>query len=132
MTPLDDQPIEIFNRVQDPSPSIENNFSSDQQNRENYLNNKPNTAQQPRCNSLYSAAAKQFFATITLSPDELDSFRSFLPVIDNFYHFQSHIKNKQRAGEHRNQFNYGYEQTKPEAYAVPQRAANLTLEAMGG
>ena len=39
----------------------------------NYLNNKPNTAQQPRFNSLYSAAAKRYFATITLSPDELDS-----------------------------------------------------------
>ena len=68
----------------------------------------------------------------TLSPDELDSFRAFLPVIDNFYHFQLYVKNKQRAREHRNQFNYGYEQNKPEAYAVPQRAANPTLEAMGG
>ena len=95
LTPLDDQPIVIFNRVQDPSPPIQNNFSSDQQNRANYLNNKPNTAQQPRYNSLYSAAAKRYFATITLSSDELDSFRAFLPVIDNFYHFQLYIKNKQ-------------------------------------
>ena len=95
LTPLDDQPIVIFNRVQDPSPPIQNNFSSDQQNRANYLNNKPNTAQQPRYNSLYSAAAKRYFDTITLSPDELDSFRAFLPVIDNFYHFQLYIKNKQ-------------------------------------
>ena len=132
LTPLDDQPIVIFNRVQDPSPPIQNNFSSDQQNRANYLNNKPNTAQQPRYNPLYSAAAKRYFATITLSPDELDSFRAFLPVIDNFYHFQLYVKNKQRAREHRNQFNYGYEQNKREAYTVPQRAANPTLEAMGG
>ena len=131
LTPLDDQPILIFNRVQDPSPPIQNNFSSDQQNRANYLNNKPNTAQ-PRYNPLYSAAAKRYFATITLSPDELDSFRAFLPVIDNFYHFQLYVKNKQRAREHRNQFNYGYEQNKREAYTVPQRAANPTLEAMGG
>ena len=132
LTPLDDQTIVIFNRVQDPSPPIQNNFSSDQQNRANYLNNKPNTAQQPRYNTLYSAAAKRYFATITLSHDELDSFRAFLPVIDNFYHFQLYKKNKQRAREHRNQFNHGYEPNKPEAYAVPQRAANPTLEAMGG
>ena len=132
LTPLDDQPIVIFNRVQDPSPPIQNNFLSDQQNRANYLNNKPNTAQQPRYNSLYSAAAKRYFAAIVLSPDELDSFRAFLPVIDNFYHFQLYVKNKQRAREHQNQFNYGYEQNKTEAYAVPQRAANPTLEAMGG
>ena len=132
LTPLDDQPIVIFNRVQDPSPPIQNNFLTDQQNRANYLNNKPNTAQQPRYNALYSAAAKRFFATITLSPDELDSFRAFLPVIDNFYHFQLYVKNKKRAREHRNQLNYGYEQNKPEAYAVPQGAANPTLEAMGG
>ena len=132
LTPLDDQPIVIFNRVQDPSPPIQNNFSSDQQNRANYLNNKPNTAEQPRYNSLYSAAAKRYFATITLSPDEIDSFRAFLPVIDNFYHFQLYVKNKQRAREHRNQFNYGYEQNKPEAFTVPQRAANPTLEARGG
>ena len=120
LTPLDDQPIVIFNRVQDPSPPIQNNFSSDQQNRANYLNNKPNTAQQPRYNSLYSAAAKRYFATITLSPDKLDSFRAFLPVIDNFYHFKLYVKNKQRCREHRNQFNYGYEQNKPETYAVPK------------
>ena len=132
LTPLDDQPIVIFHRVQDPSPPIENNFSSDHQNRANYLNNKPSAAQQPRYNLLYSTAAKRYFATITLSPDELDSFRAFLPVIDNFYHFQLYVKNKQRAREHRHQFNYGYDQIKPEAYAVPQRAANPTLEAMGG
>ena len=132
LTPLDDQPIVIFNRVHDPSPPIQNNLSSDQQNRANYLNNKPNTAQQPRYTSLYSTAAKRYFATITLSPDELDSFRAFLPVIDNFYHFQLYVKNKQRAREYRNQFNYGYDQNKPEAYGVPQRAANPTLEAMGG
>ena len=94
-TPLDNQPIVIFNRVQDPSPPIQNNFSSDHQNRANYLNNKPNAAQQPRYNSFYSTAAKRYFATITLSPDELDSFRAFLPVIDNFYHFQLYVKNKQ-------------------------------------
>ena len=120
LTPLDDQPIVIFNRAQDPSPPIQNNFSSDQQNRANYLINKPNTAQQPRYNSLYSAAAKRYFASIPLSPDELNSFRAFLLVIDNFYHFQLYVKNKQRAREHRNQFNYGYEQNKPEAYAAPK------------
>ena len=43
-----------------------------------------------------------------------------------------YLKIKQRALEHRNQFNYGYKQNKPEASAVPQRAANPTLEAMGG
>ena len=132
LTPLDDQPIVIFNRIQDLSPPIQNTFSSDQQNRANYLNNKPNTAQQPRYNSLYSAAAKRYFTTTTLSTDELDSFRTFLSVIDNFYNFQLYVKNKQRAREHLNQFNYGYEQNKPEAYAVPQRAAYPTLEAMGG
>ena len=131
LTPLDDQPIVIFNRVQDPSPPIQNNFSSDQQNRANYLNNKPNAAQQPRYNSLYSAASKRYFATFDLSPDKLDSFRAFLPVVDNFYHFQLHVKIKQRAREHRNRFNYGYQQNKPEAYGFPQRAANPTLEAMG-
>ena len=93
LTPLDDQPIVIFNRVQDPSQPIQNNVSSDQQNRANYLNNKPNTAQQPRYNSLCSAAAKRYFATITLFPDELDNFKAFLPVIDNFYHFQLYVKN---------------------------------------
>ena len=122
LTPLDDQ---------DPSPSIQSNFSSDQRNRANYLNNKQNTAQQPRYNSLHSAAAKRYFATITLSTDELDRFRAFLPVIDNFYHFQLYVKNKQRAREHRNQFK-GFEENQPEAYAVPQIAANPTLEAMGG
>ena len=131
-TPPDDQPIVIFNRVQDPSPPIQNNLSSDQENRANYLYNKPNTAQQPSYNSLYSAAAKRYFATINLSPDELDSFRAFLPVIDSFYHFQLYLQNKQRAREYRNQFNYGYELNKPEACAVPQRATNPTLEAMGG
>ena len=132
LTPLDDRPIVIFNRVQDPSPAIQNNFSSDQQNQANYLNNKPNSAQQPHYNSLYSAAAKRYSANISLSLVELDSFRPFLPVIDNFYNFQLYVKNKQRAREHRNQFNYGYEQNKPEIYAVPQRAANHTLESMGG
>ena len=97
LTPLDNQPIVIFNRVQDPSPPIQNNFSSDQQNRANYLNNKPNTAQQLRYNSLYSAAAKRYFATFSLSPDELDSCRAFLPVIDNFYHFQLYVKNIQES-----------------------------------
>ena len=120
LTPLDDQLIAIFNRVQDPSPPIQNNFSSNQQNRANYLNNEPNTAQQPRYNSLYSAAAKRYFATINLSPDELDSFRAFLPVIDNFYHFQLYVKNKQRVRELPNQFNCGYEQNKPEAFAAPK------------
>ena len=107
LPPLDDQPIVIFNRVQDPSPSIQKNFSSDQQNQATYLNNQPNTAQQPRYNSLYSLAAKRYFATITFSPDELDSFRTFLPLIDDFCHFQLYVKNKQRAREHRNQINYG-------------------------
>ena len=61
LTPLDNQPIVLFNRVQDPSPPMQNKFSSDQQNRVNYLNNKPNTAQ-PRFNSLYSSAAKRYIA----------------------------------------------------------------------
>ena len=68
LTPLDNQPIVILNRIQDPSPPVQNNFSSDQQNRVKYLNNKPHRAQ-PRYNSLYSAAAKRYFATITLSPE---------------------------------------------------------------
>ena len=133
LTPLDNQPIVIFNRVQDPSPLIQKYFSSDQQNqnRVNYLNNKPNTAQ-PRYNSLYSAAAKHNFATITLSPEELDSFRAFLPVIDNFYHFSLYVKNKQRAQEQQNQFNYGCIQKNQEATAATKRAANPALEAMGG
>ena len=113
-------------------PPIQNTCSSDQQNRVNYLNNKPNSSQQPRYHLLYSAAAKRYFATITRPPDELDSFRAFLPVIDNFYHFQLYVKNKQRAREHRNQFTYGCDQNKSEAYAFPKRAANPTLEAMGG
>ena len=128
VTPLDDQPTVIFNRIQDPSPPIQNNFSIDQQNRANYLNNKPNTAQHPRYISLYSAAAKRYFATITLSSDKLDNFRAFLPMIDNFYY----VKKKQRAREHRNQFNYGYKQNKLQTYAVPQRKASPTLEAMDG
>ena len=132
LTPIDDQPIVIFNSVQDPSPPIQINFSRDQQNRANYLNKKPNRAQQPRYSSLYSAAAKRYIATITLSPDELGSFSSLLPVIESFCHFQLYVKNKQRAREHRNQFNYGYEQNKPEAHAVPRRAANPELEAIGG
>ena len=132
LTPLDDQPIEYFNSVQDPSPPIQNTFSSDQQNQANYLNIKPNTAQQPRYNSLYSAAAKLYFATITLSPDKLECFKAFVPVIDIFYHFQLDVKNKQRAREHRNKFNYGYDQIKSESYAASQRAANPTLEALGG
>ena len=131
LTPLDDQPIVIFNRVQDPSPPIQNNFSRVQQSRANYLNNKPNTAQQPRYNSLYSAAAKHCFATITLSPDELDCFRAFLPVIDNFYHFQLYVKNKQRAREHWNQFNYGYERNKPEAYADPSKSSKSHVGSSG-
>ena len=104
-------------------------FSSDQQNRVNHLNNKPNTAQS-RYNSLCSSAAKPYFATITLSPEEIDSFRAFFPVIENFYHFQLYVKNKQRAREHRNQFNYGYEQNKLEATAATKRAANPTMELM--
>ena len=125
LTPHDSQPIAILNRVQDPSPPIQINFSSDHHNRTNYLNNKPNTAQQLRYNSLYSAAANRYFATINLSPDELDSFRSFLPVVDNFYSFQLYVK-KQRARELRNQINHGYEQkNKSEVYAVPQKSANV-------
>ena len=122
----------MFNRVLDTSSPIQNNFSSDQQNRAKYLNNKPNTAQQLRYSSPYSTAAIRYFATITPSPDELDSFRAFLPVIDNFYYFQLYVKIKKRPREHRNRFNYSYEQNKSETYAVPQRAANPTLEAMGG
>ena len=105
LTPLDDQPIVIFNRVQDPCVPIQNNYSVDQQKRENFFNSRPGVAQQSRYNPLYSTAAKRYFATITLSPEELGSFRAFLPVIDNFYHFQFYVKNKQRARELQNQFN---------------------------
>ena len=132
LTPLDDQPIVIFNRVQDPCVPIQNNYSVDQQKRENFFNSIPGVAQQPRYNPLYSTAAKRYFATITLSPEELDSFRAFLPVIDNFYHFQLYEKNKQRAREQQNQFNYGYKQNNREATAATKRAANPSLETMGG
>ena len=37
LTPLDDQPIVIFNRVQDPCVPIQNNYSVDQQKRENFF-----------------------------------------------------------------------------------------------
>ena len=126
--------MEMMHKVmhRDSSPPIQKNFSSGQQRRVNYFNNKPNAAKHYYYNSLSSSAANRYFATFTLSPDELDSFRAFLPVIDNFYHFKLYVKNKQRAREHRNHINYGYEQIKPEVYAVPQRAANPTLEAMGG
>ena len=83
LNPLDCQPIVIFNRVQDPCVPIQNNYSVDQQKRENFFNSIPGVAQQTRYNPLYSTAAKRYFATITLSP-ELYSFRAFLPVIDNF------------------------------------------------
>ena len=132
LTPLDDQPIVLFKRVQDPCVPIQNNSSVDQQKRENFFNSRPGVAQQPRYKPLYSTAAKRYFATITLSPEELDSFRAFLPVIDNFYHFQLYVKNKQRARELQNQFNYGYKQNNREATAVTKRAANPSLETMGG
>ena len=73
-----------------------------------------------------------YFATINLSTEKLDRFRALSPVIENFINFQMYVKNKQRAREHRNQAKYGYEQSKPGAYAVPQKAADSTLEAMGG
>ena len=119
LTPLDDQLIVIFNRVQDPSVPIQSNCPVDQQKRTNFFNPRPRVAQQPRYNPLYSTAAKRYFATI-ISPDELDSFRAFLPVIDNFYHFQLYVKNKQRAREQQNQFNYGYEQRNREATIAPK------------
>ena len=103
LTPLDGEPILIFNKVQDASPPIQIKFSSDQQNRANFLNNNSKAAQQSRYKLLFSTAAKHYFATITLSPDELHSFRAFLPVTDKFCHFQFYVKNKQRAREHRNQ-----------------------------
>ena len=121
LTPLDDQPIVIFNRVQDPCVPIQKNYSVDQQNRENFFKARPGVAQQPRYNPLYSTAAKRYIATITLSPEQLDSFRAFLPVIDNFYHFQSYVKNKQRAREQQNLFNYGYKQNNREANAANKK-----------
>ena len=132
VTPLDDQPIVIFDRVQDPCAPIQNNYSVDQQKRANFFNTKPGLAQQPRYNPLYSTAAKRYFTTITLSPEELDSFRALLPVIDNFYHFKLYVKNKQRARGQQNQFNYGYEQNNREATAATKRATNSSLETMGG
>ena len=93
VTPLDDQPIVLFNRVQDPCAPIQNNYIVDQQKRANFFNIRPGVAQQPRYNPLYSTASKRYFSTITLSAEELDSFRAFLPLIDNFYHFQLYVKN---------------------------------------
>ena len=112
LTPLDDQPIVIFNRVQGPCVTIQNIFSVDQQKRANFFNKRSGVAKQPRYNPLYIIAAKRYFATITLSPEELYCFRAFLPVIDILYHFQLYVKNEQRAREQQNQFNYGYEQNK--------------------
>ena len=99
VTRVNDQPIVIFNRVQDPCVPIQNNDSVDQQKRAFFFNIRPGVAQQSRNNPLYSLASKRYFVTITLSAEELDSFRAFLPVIDNFYHFQLFVKNKQRAPE---------------------------------
>ena len=82
--------------------------------------------------ALHNNPAKRYFATIALSPEELDSFRAFLPVIDNFYHFQLYVKIKQKARKQQNQFNYGYEQNNREATAAIKRAANPSLETMGG
>ena len=39
-------------------------------------------------------------------------------MIDNFYHFLLYVKNKQRARELQNQFNYGYKQNNREATAA--------------
>ena len=94
VTPIDDQPIVLFSRVQDPCVQIQNNYLVDQQKRANFFNIKPGVAQQPRYNQLYSAASKRYFATITLFAEELDSFRALLPVIDKFNHFQLFVKNK--------------------------------------
>ena len=132
LTPLDDQPIVIFNRLQDPCVPIQNNYSVDHQKRENFFNSILGAAQQSQYNPLYSTAAKRYFATITLSPEELDSFRAFLLVIDNFYHFQLYVKNKQRAQEQQNQFNYGCKQNNREAIAATKRAAITSLETMSG
>ena len=120
VTPLDDQPIVIFNRVQDPCVPIQNNYSVDQQKRANFFNIRPGVAQQPRYNPLYSTVSKRYFATITLSAEELDSFRVFLPVIDHFYLFHLYVKNKHRPREEHNQCNYGYEQNNREAAAAPK------------
>ena len=130
LTPLDDQPIVIINRAQDPSVSKQNNYSVDQQKQENIFNNIPGVAQQPRYSPLYSTAAKRYLAKITLSPDEIDSLRAFLPVIDNFYHFQLYVKNKQRAREQQNQVNYGYDQNKREVTVAPKIAENPSMETM--
>ena len=45
--------------------------------------------------TFYNAVAKQ--NTVTLSADELDTFRYFLGLIDSFQHFHSFIQNKQQA-----------------------------------
>ena len=131
LTPLDDQAIVIFNRVQDPCVTIKNNFSVFFQ-RESFFNTRSGVTQQPRYNPLYSTAAKHYFATITLSLEDPDSFKASLPVIDNFHHFQLYVNNKQRTGEQQNQFNYGYEQNNREATATTKTATNPSLETMGG
>ena len=124
LTSLDDQPIVIFNRVQDPSLPIQNNYSVDQQKRARFFNNRTGVAQQPRYNPLYSTAAKRYLATITLCQDELDSLGAFLPVIDNFYHLQFYVKNKQRAHKQQNPFNYGNQQNKREDTVAPKKQWN--------
>ena len=40
MTPFDDQPIVVFNRVQDPCVPIQNNYSVDQQKPANFFNTR--------------------------------------------------------------------------------------------
>ena len=44
----------------------------------------------------YSAALKRTppFYAITLSPEEFDSLRYFLPVVDNFYQYYLYVYNK--------------------------------------
>ena len=42
----------------------------------------------------YSAARTQPFYAITLSPEEFDSLRYFLPVFDNFYQYYLYVNNK--------------------------------------
>ena len=42
----------------------------------------------------YSAARTPPFYAITLSPEEFDSLRYFLPVFDNFYQYYLYVYNK--------------------------------------
>ena len=113
VTSLDDQLVIIFHRTQDLCIPQQNYSFDHQQKAPNFIN-KPESPQQPQCNSLYSTSVKRYFATNTLSSEELDCFRKFLLVIHNLHQFQLHLRSRQIAQEQCNHFNYGYEQTSKE------------------